>query len=754
MKPRIGSIDLKFPMVMSGLILVTAALFVWAAYAQFTSALLDASGERLRAGAALVAPLVGGPSDARRAVSGSIATAPAVRAVLRNGRRRAEAEAIVAAVLAQPEEGVRAGIRLVDVRGRVHVDRRLRAVDEWPSWAEERIRDETAPLDGTAYSPFLRSGPEPLFQYMTPVIAIADVPARDTVLGYVVETRVATGRGQEAIRELLGAGVFLVGVPGDSVWTDLAQTYPEPFRIPRTDSVMAFARSASGPGVGVAQPVPGTPWVVWLQQPRREVVAPVNAFIWRIAPVAAAIALLGALFVWLLSRQITNRLVALTYAVDRMESGHGQPAPAPDDAGDEIARLEQAFDRMAARVEQQQALEQQLNQSQKIEAVGRLAGGIAHDFNNVLTVVRNYSELVRAELPEESEIRRDVDEVLRATARAAALTRQLLAFSRQQVIAPQELDVNDVILGSQRMLQRVMPSHVVFETALDAGLPRILADRGQIEQVLLNLAINAADAMPDGGTLSVATDLAVPEEERAQFVRISVRDTGVGMDRETRARVFEPFFTTKPVGKGTGLGLPTVHGIVSQNGGRIRIESEPGEGTTVMLYFRQAATAPAASALMPESPALVETRTEGGTFTERPAGADAGLRATILVVEDDPATREVTRRLLQRHRCRILEAEHGGAALAVLGSGDTAVDLVLSDVMMPGMSGVDLAARIGERWPELPVLLMSGYSDAEVRAKGALGRQRMLIEKPFTAAGLLKAVDAALATATPPAPAR
>jgi signal transduction histidine kinase/ActR/RegA family two-component response regulator len=699
-------------------------------------------------------------------VSASIATAPEVRVVLRNGRRRVDAEALVARVLALPEEGVRAGIQLVDAGGRVRVEQRLREVAAWPTWALERIGDGTAPLAGTAYSPFLRSGSEALFQYMTPVIAIADVPARDTVLGYVVETRVASGRGQEAIRELLGAGVFLVGVPGDSVWTDLAQTYPEPFRISRTDSVMAFSRSATGPGVGVAQPVLGTPWVVWLQQPRSEIVAPVDAFIWRIAPVAAAIALLGALFVWLLSRQITNRLVALTYEVDRMESGHGQAAPPVDEADDEIERLEQAFDRMAARVEQQQALEQQMNQSQKIEAVGRLAGGIAHDFNNVLTVVRNYSELVRAELPAGSEIRRDVEEVLRATARAAALTRQLLAFSRQQAVAPQELDVNDAILGSQRMLQRVMPSHVVFETALDAGLPRIIADRGQIEQVLLNLAINAADAMPDGGTLSIATDLAVPEADavpdvrtdgRGPMVRIAVRDSGVGMDRETRERIFEPFFTTKPVGKGTGLGLPTVHGIVTQSGGRIRIESEPGEGTTVMLFFPPAALTPGVHTVVagtPDTDDAPEGSVDERTGTEHPAGAAPAVRATILVVEDDPATREVTRRLLQRHGFRILEAEHGGAALVVLGSGDTPVDLVLTDVMMPGMSGVDLAARIGKRWPDLPVLLMSGYSDAEIRAKGALGRQRSLIEKPFTASGLLKAVDAAFAAATPPAPAR
>jgi signal transduction histidine kinase/CheY-like chemotaxis protein len=768
MKPRLGSIDLKFPMVMSGLILVTAGFFVWAAYAQFSRAMLEASGERLRSGARGVAPLVGGPDADRRARTAAIVGDPAVRDLLRGGRREAQVDSLLASALAEPSDGIRAGMQLVDARGTVRIERRVRELSVWPTWAQDRIRAGTAPGAQTEYSPFMRADAEPVFQYMTPVVGVADEPARDTVLGYLVETRVATGRGQEALRQLVGAGVFLVGVPGDSVWTDLETTYPAPLAIPRPDTVLVFARSTSGPGVGAAQVVDGTPWVVWLQQPRGDVVAPLKAFIWRIAPVTAAIALLAALVVWLLSRQITNRLVALTDEVDRMETGQGQPPPPVHEPDDEIERLEQAFDRMAARVEQQQALEQQLMQSQKIEAVGRLAGGIAHDFNNMLTVVRNYSELVRAELPKGTEVRGDIDEVLRATERAAALTRQLLAFSRQQVVAPQELDVNEVILGSQRMLQRVIPSHVVFETELDPGLPRITADRGQIEQVLLNLTINAADAMPEGGTITIRSDLAAPAATeggdavavaRGPFVRISVRDSGIGMDRETRERVFEPFFSTKPVGKGTGLGLPTVHGIVSQSGGHIRIDSEPGAGTTVMLYFPPL-VGPAGAPTAGGTDVAGEMPGSGTTIPDDTASyaAPAAVvipRGTILVVEDDAATRDVTRRLLQRHGFRILEAEHGGAALVALGSGHIPVDLVLTDVMMPGMSGVDLAARIGDRWPDLPVLLMSGYSDAEIRAKGPLGRQRSLIEKPFTASGLLRAVEAALAdAATRTAPAR
>jgi two-component system cell cycle sensor histidine kinase/response regulator CckA len=334
--------------------------------------------------------------------------------------------------------------------------------------------------------------------------------------------------------------------------------------------------------------------------------------------------------------------------------------------------------------------------------------------------------------------------VLRATERAAGLTRQLLAFSRQQVIAPQDLDVNEVIEGSQRMLTRVIPSNVVFEVQLDRAIPPVHADRGQLEQVLLNLTINAVDAMPDGGSLAIRTSMApaahqpgvVGAPSAGRFVCVSVTDTGTGMSAETLARIFEPFFTTKAVGKGTGLGLATAHGIVTQSGGHLGVESEPGKGTTFTLFLppSEGAVAAIAAAATPPSMYAVTAGTNG----------QRGPLATVLVVEDDPATREVTRRLLERSGYRILEAQDANAALVRLGDTAGAVDLVLTDVMMPGLSGVELAARIGERWPRMPVLMMSGYSDAEIRQKGALGRQRSLIEKPFTAAGLLTAVETAL----------
>ena len=745
---RLSSIDWKFPLVMSGLILATAALFVWSAYVQFTTALFDETGQRLRSGATLVAPLVVSSAPARRAQHMAIADDPAVRRALRQGGSSLAVQAgrAIRATLGSAADSTRLGFQLFTADAQEVIADGLRAAEPWPAWAVGRIRADSllAWHPVAEYSPVFDVAGKPVYQVATAVVARGDEAVADTTLGYFVETRKLVGQGQAAIRELVGAGTIIVGSPGAGVWTDLESVLSGPPPIHATDSVMVFDVSPRGPGVGVAEPIPGTPWVVWLQQPQSEAAAPARVFILRVIPVAAAIALLGALIVWLLSRQVTNRLVALTTEVDRMEAGHSGPPIVQDDVtDDEIERLENAFDRMSARVEQQQRLEAQLMQSQKIEAVGRLAGGIAHDFNNVLTVVRNYTELVRSDMPAESESVRDLDEVLRATERAAGLTRQLLAFSRQQVIAPQQVDVNDVIAGAQRMLTRVIPSNVVFEVHPDASLSHVSVDRGQLEQVLLNLTLNAVDAMPNGGRLTIRTQMA-PLDERPEsplhaaegrFVCIIVSDTGTGMDATTLSRIFEPFFTTKAVGKGTGLGLATAHGIVTQSGGHLSVQSEPGVGTTFKLYFP------------PVEGAHVRRRPrEDATISMYAVAPPTGRAplATVLVVEDDPATREVTRRLLERGGYRVVEAEHAGVALAKLGSNPGMMDMVLTDVMMPGMSGVDLTSRVAERWPTLPVLMMSGYSDAEVRAKGAFGRQVSLIEKPFTAAGLLSAVESTL----------
>ena len=752
---RLSSINWKFPLLMSGMILAMAFLFVWASYVQFSAVVYHETGERLRVGARLVAPLVVASLGQRRSEAATIGSTAAVREFLHTGRGRAAAERAVDRTLESSNDPSRLGYELIPARGSQTLQRRMRTVEPWPTWAEERIRAdtidrfraETSDVRGALdYSPIFSAGGVPVYQVVSTIVARGAETSSDSTLGYYVETRALMGRWQVAVRELVGAGTLIVGVPGAGVWSDFSGVMAGPPPIPRPDTVIVFEESPRGPGLGVAQRVEGTPWLVWFQQPRAMAVRPVNAFIWRLIRIAAAIALLAALIVWLLSRQITDRLVALTDAVDQMEAGQGAGSAQDICSDDEIRQLEGAFDRMAARVSQQQRLEAQLMQSQKIEAVGRLAGGIAHDFNNILTVVRNYTELVRVDMPEGSDSQRDMDEVLKATERAAGLTRQLLAFSRQQAIAPQETDINEVISGSQRMITRLIPSNVLFETHLDVGLAHVHADRGQLEQVFLNLTINAVDAMPDGGTLTIRTlmsplaDRGAPGSSASdeRYVCVIVSDTGTGMEPATMHRIFEPFFTTKPVGKGTGLGLPTVHGIVTQAGGHLSVESVPGQGTVFHLYF------PACGGSSMGTGPAVPASLYGGAAGRQPK-MDSPL-ATILVVEDDRATREVTRRLLEHAGYRIMEAEHAGLALARLAREADSIDLVLTDVMMPGMSGVDLATRIGERWPAIPVVLMSGYSDSEIRAEGALGRQRSLVEKPFTAAGLVFAVQRALTT--------
>jgi two-component system cell cycle sensor histidine kinase/response regulator CckA len=552
------------------------------------------------------------------------------------------------------------------------------------------------------------------------------------------------GRGQRAVENLIGgSATLLVGQPGDN-WTDLEKIVPGPPKFAENGVPFVFDKSPRGPGIGVAQPVPGTPWMVWLQQPRQAVLAPVRQFVWQIIPTAGGVAFVGALLVWLFSRRITRRVVRLTEEVDRMEPGD-RPASLPGFADpDEIARLRAAFERMSERSKSHRELEAQLRQSQKLEAIGRLAGGIAHDFNNILTVIRNYGEMVREELPANSAVTRDMDEVISATDRASGLTRQLLAFSRHQIVTPRVLDLNEVIMNSERMLRRLVPSNIDLVTTLEPKLGHITADTGQIEQVILNLTINAADAVRSGGKITIQTQNVELDDTFSKgvgsfangngsaadgaYASLVVTDNGSGMDAETLARIFDPFFTTKGPGKGTGLGLSTVHGIVNQNGGRVWVYSEPGRGTTFKLYFPIVDSEAAASDKVPES-----------------IGIRRGGSGTILLVEDDPATREVTRRVLTRGGYTVVEATNGVEGLEVLEAAATRVDLVLTDLMMPRMSGAELSERAAVLYPDLPVLLMSGYADVEVNGPGTVDRSRQFLEKPFTASALLAFVGDALA---------
>ncbi|HEX6058563.1 MAG TPA: ATP-binding protein, partial [Gemmatimonadaceae bacterium] len=380
-------------------------------------------------------------------------------------------------------------------------------------------------------------------------------------------------------------------------------------------------------------------------------------------------------------------------------------------------------------ITERRRLEDELRQAQKMEAVGRLAGGIAHDFNNLLTAITNYSELLLDELGSESPLRADVREIRAAADRAGALTRQLLAFGRRQVLQPTTLDVNEVVAELERMLRRLLGPEIVFGVALDAATGFVSADRGQLEQVLVNLVVNARDAMPEGGTLTIETS---PTTIRAgcptelapgDYVRIAVRDTGTGMDEATQARVFEPFFTTKEAGKGTGLGLPTVYGIVAQSGGAVSIDSAPGKGTCMTILLPRVAGA-----------ARPASRRSSGSMAAVPEPAALG---TVLLADDEESVRIAVARILRKAGYRVLVAASGSEALGAAEGYGAPIEILLTDLSMPGMNGQELAARIREMRPETRVVLMSGHGGDELARRDLERDGLVFLQKPFTMQGLL-----------------
>jgi len=388
---------------------------------------------------------------------------------------------------------------------------------------------------------------------------------------------------------------------------------------------------------------------------------------------------------------------------------------------------------IARNITAQKKTEEQLRQSQKMEAIGRLAGGVAHDFNNLLGIVTACSELLRRKLPDAEGIEY-LENIREAAKRGAALTRQLLAFSRRQPVQRQLLDLNERLKEVRKLLVPLMGDDVDIVQLSKPGNAIIEADPGQIDQVVLNLAVNARDAMPRGGKLILETgvfdfDKAFAHEHPGMsagpYVMLAISDNGIGMEEATRSRIFEPFFTTKETGKGTGLGLATVYGIVKQNGGHIWVYSELGHGTTFKIYLPSAE-----KKLIPgleKAEDVLPPRREG---------------VTVLVVEDDSVMRRLTRKMLEEHGYQVVEAEDGNAALAAIASAEGKVDLTLTDVVMKGMTGPDLVLKLIEFYPQMKVVYMSGYTGELVTNQRGNGMR--LLEKPFTRASLLQTLDRAL----------
>ncbi|MBI4542932.1 MAG: PAS domain S-box protein [Gemmatimonadetes bacterium] len=429
----------------------------------------------------------------------------------------------------------------------------------------------------------------------------------------------------------------------------------------------------------------------------------------------------------------SDRRVVSSGAADTFEDVDqvGRPqlvmkAPLRDGTGKIVGVLGIARD-----MTERKRLEEQMRQSQRLEAVGRLAGGVAHDFNNLLTAILGSTDLI-LESPElDHALREDVGEIRRASLRAADLTRQLLAFSRRQLLQPELLDLNTVVADMDKLLRRLIGEDVALRTVLAASLRAVRADPGQIEQVIANLSVNARDAMPRGGALTLETaNVEVGEAEAAErsalvpgeYVKLVVSDTGSGMDVETRSHLFEPFFTTKRKGEGTGLGLATVYGIVKQSGGYVYVDSEPGRGTTVTIFLPAVA-----AATMPPAPRLP------------PAASHRGAE-TILVVEDEEAVRKLTRRLLEARGYTVLAAASGGEALSLVERYAGGIALLVSDVVMPGMSGPEVVQRVCALRPETKALLVSGYTDDAMIRHGVRDSGIAFLQKPFTPDALARKV--------------
>jgi two-component system, cell cycle sensor histidine kinase and response regulator CckA len=398
-------------------------------------------------------------------------------------------------------------------------------------------------------------------------------------------------------------------------------------------------------------------------------------------------------------------------------------APLRDTHGDIVGLVGLSRD-----ITDQKQLEAQFLQAQKMETVGRLAGGLAHDFNNLLTAVLGYGSLVKRKLPARSMAHPDIDEVMRAAQRAAGLTRQLLAFSRKQVIEQTVIDLNQLLLGMDRLLRHLIGEDVDLVTVQGQGLGAVKADPGQIEQVLVNLAVNARDAMPTGGRLTIETANLTLDANYlrthagpapGEYVMLAVSDTGAGMTDEVKAHLFEPFYTTKATGKGSGLGLATVYGIVEQHGGHIWVYSEPGQGTTFKIYLPRVQAAACAA------------QREEATLGSPPRGTE-----TVLVVEDERMVRDFAARSLTELGYVVLAAADGGEALQVAREHTSKIDLLLTEMVMPKMSGTELAFRLKDSCPHLAILYTSGYTDSAVVHQGALGERVAFLQKPFTTATL------------------
>ncbi len=733
MSRRLRSLAVLFPSLLAAIVLAVALVTGWIVEREMAGELIRTRGGELQGGATRVATMLStGIAGVRRQLEERLGV-PGTGNRLFGARDAAALARELERVVLPSTDSTLMLAQLVNRRAEVRGA--LGTPGEGPEsrWAADAAFAGTLDTLGLTVGHILHTATGPAFGFAYPVRDDAG-----QLLGWYTEIRRARGAGVDDIRALIGVPTLLVGRPFAGAWTDLEGVVDPPAAITALDSVVRVRTAARGDAVGLATAVPGTPWVVWIEEPTAGVLAPIDALFRRLWPAIGLIAFVGAVLAWMLGRLAAKRIRAVADEIDHALVAHAAEVRTPAHSSeDELAALERSYAQLEARIAQQRRMDEQQLQSQKLESVGRMAGGIAHDFNNLLTVISNYGEMARSQLPVDSPAGQDIDEVLRAADRATALTRQLLTFSRKHLVDPRPIDLNAVLVDSDRMLARVMPSNVERTLKLTPGRLVVTVDPVQLEQVVMNLVINAVDAMPDGGRVEVRTTDEFLEAESASrggtpaghYACLTISDSGAGMPPETLARIFDPFFTTKAVGKGTGLGLATVHGIVTQARGRVWAYSEVGVGTTLKVYLPRSDAAPSADV--------------AAASTERPRAAATGR---VVVVEDDDGARAVTSRLLRQAGFEVREFPRGDLALAWMESENGGANLraVVSDVMMPGISGVELARRVGQRWPRLRFVLMSGYSDTGEQLGALPGARPIILEKPFTSKRLLDAVDEAI----------
>ena len=859
--PRIsfggGSISWRLPLMVCLLLLGITTVLSWAAYLQVRRSVVQLAEGRLQGVTRELSNLMSASARQMHTRVRALALQGPVRDFLATSGASQRRAAAAALAHTEPGDTTLIAVELLDVNGEP-------ALSVGPA-AERVVTPASSELflagrraDSSTVGVFRLLGDTLVYP------ATAIVSAGGRFLGYVVQWRrigATRSDAESPIERIIGSGALFYLGGGGGAWTDLrGPAPPPPLELSGFDDVtLRYQRPRAGRVIAASHGVAGTPWRVLVEFPERVVMAPVRQVVSRVALVGLIVMLIGLIGTSMLSRRITRPLRQLTDAAAAL-SGADFSRRVNVTGTDELARLAEAFNVMAERVDDEMAarrrqedqwrllfeanpqpmwvydpdtlrflavndaavtqygfsarefetmtlkdilppedveavlqevertrdqdvtgvrrhrtkdgrvisvevtahplifglrrarlvlaqdvteklaLEQQLRQAQKMEAVGRLAGGVAHDFNNALAVISTYAELLQEpDAPDDARRATYVDSIQKAARHAQSLTRQLLAFSRRQILKPIELDANMAVRGIEQILRRLIGEDIDFATRLAPDVGKVKVDPGQFEQVLLNLAVNARDAMPEGGSLTIATQRIQLDEASGQlhglrgagdYVMISVADTGAGMTAETRARIFEPFFTTKEEGKGTGLGLATVYGIVAQSGGEVTVYSEPGHGSTFRVY-------------LPRVTESAEPATPVTTGNGSPKGAE-----TILLVEDDAAVRDMVAEVLDRHGYTVLAAATPAEAISIAQHYSQPLDMVISDVVMPKMNGPTLVAKLRELRPGLKALLMSGYTGDAIPNR-ALDGQMPFLEKPFTVKGIANKVREILDSGTP-----